>query len=346
MKVLVILGVTLLTAASGRAETKSAVCGFESAAGFNADTEIRQQKEWAKSAAGVKVSAEKAKDGTQSLELPQSPNDTGACRDFTVPVDGIVFTDFAILPEADASLVPQFAVDAGGARLGFIDAGGRGNVVTVSEDGKSTVSKYEFPIDPQNRANEWIRVTVRADFKTGTWDLYLDGKLVLIDQPLVAGANFRLPAVFSVFGNATGPVFLDDLSISDANPLFADADKDGIPDAVEAVAGTDPTVNDRSRQGLGGATNLQRYLEGNGTTDAAGRKIVYVDNQLGSDLQTGEMSYPAGRQGPKASLSAALKAAPQNAVIALLPSARPYKYVSDTQTQINLLPVGSVTLEN
>lgn len=84
-----------------------------------------------------------------------------------------------------------------------------------------------------------------------------------------AGLPFSPPdgqAVFphlTVIGHASTPVDLDDVYAGADNPLFEDADHDGIDDGYERENGLDPTRDDAGEDPDGdGLTNLQEYQLG------------------------------------------------------------------------------------
>lgn len=92
----------------------------------------------------------------------------------------------------------------------------------------------------------WTRLTVRADFAAGRWDLFRDGLLV------AQGLGFQdgLPgfAGFSVSGQMA---VVDGISIGPSMPASPDTDGDGIPDLVESsVYGTDPLNPDTDGDGV------------------------------------------------------------------------------------------------
>jgi hypothetical protein len=89
--------------------------------------------------------------------------------------------------------------------------------------------------------------------------LYVNGALVAADLIFqTSGAP-----LFSVTGFPTAPVRFDDLLIGRENPLFVDADHDGMDDAWEIAHGLDPTIDDRRGDLDGdGIFNIREYLLG------------------------------------------------------------------------------------
>jgi hypothetical protein len=77
------------------------------------------------------------------------------------------------------------------------------------------------------------RVTVRLDNRSQTWDLYVNGTLLQADLPLTE----RLIAQpFTVVPGAQGAAVVANLAISATNPLFADKNRNGIPDDYELLS--------------------------------------------------------------------------------------------------------------
>jgi chitodextrinase len=110
-----------------------------------------------------------------------------------------------------------------------------------------------------NQTQNWIRLTVRLDFARKTWDLYAGGTMVAADLNFRDNTRPTL-ALFSVQGHAAAATRLDYLLAAADNPLFADADKDGMDDAWETANGLNPAVNDRDGDLDGdGLSNIREY---------------------------------------------------------------------------------------
>ena len=87
-----------------------------------------------------------------------------------------------------------------------------------------------------------LRVTRRKDVGRGLWDLFVDGRLAAVN--LGFEGREAGPLALEFFGGRRGDVLLDEVSAVADNPLFPDADKDGLPDGWEAQgAAGRPIVN-------------------------------------------------------------------------------------------------------
>jgi hypothetical protein len=353
------IAASLVTALAALGGASAAPISFEPAEGFTAGEDIATQADWKKSTSGAAIiSTDEARSGSQSLKIAASSVEAAATLNFPISGDGIVFLDFAILPTADDSAAPLSTVDANGAVLGFLKSQDQGAVVAVSapatKNGPSNSldTGYTFPLDEENVATDWIHVTIRENLKGKKWDLYLDGVLTLIDQPLTGKMDGKTGAL-SLYASPIGPAYADDLTISGDNPLFPDADKDGIPDAEEEVAGTDPKKNDRSAVVSGGLSSIENFANrarkgySNTSSDTRSEGVVYVDNHNGNDQNSGEFSYHVLGRGPKASMAGAAQGRRTMFKVILLPSDQPYfcpDYPKGQAPDVTITALGNASL--
>lgn len=246
------------------------------------------------------------------LEVFASADDESqVARDFSFDgKSGVVYFDIHLKPAADGSENPQYLLDIGGARIAFLKtkAGSGGVFAAINkEDGFYLATKQEFALDEKNSATEWVRITVRSDFKSGVWDLFLDGVLALHDLPILGGSDRGRVTFYPV---SFGSTRIDDLQCVPANPLFKDSDNDAIPDEMEVLFKTLQTTADRNAKGPDGLSNIQRFERlsaGLGEKAEGGTDAIYVDNRRGDDTSDGRLSYPQSRFGPKATLQSALR---------------------------------------
>lgn len=137
-------------------------------------------------------------------------------------------------------------VDVGGARLGWrlsadSDHGRNAELIAyvglgqasgmVGEDGWMTTGVH-FEVRDDGRVTGHAPIVVRADSAKGVWDLYLYNDLFLVDLP------YRKRFENLVVKTASdGETSIQNLRITDHNPLFEDEDLDGIPDDFAATRG-------------------------------------------------------------------------------------------------------------
>lgn len=157
--------------------------------------------------AGLVLSGE-ASDGRTPLLAEHDVRDAG----------GVVWVDAHVI--ASGSFRPDFSNATCSAGCGFTRDGR-----AVMIDGPSC----RISSRPCVTCGEWVRVTVRLDYPNGTWDLYLDGRLVQGGLAMrSAGGAFR-----GIGMQGTGEVTMDDVTVSGRRPHGLSADGDGLPDEWE-----------------------------------------------------------------------------------------------------------------
>jgi hypothetical protein len=121
-----------------------------------------------------------------------------------------------------------------------------------------------------------VRVTLRLDYTAKKWDQYVGGVMAAADVGFASATQGELGS-FTLAGQTAAPTLLDDFLAAFTNPIFADADKDGMDDAWETAHGLNPTLNDRNADlDTDGLTNILEYLLGanpnNADSDGDGMK--------------------------------------------------------------------------
>ena len=323
--------------------------GFEAEEQYQAGGDISGVLPWTGSTkAAGEITLEDFKTGEQSLKILKSAMENAVVLEASVPANGIVFIDFAIRPTVDGSPVPLYTANVNGAILAFTTSTEGGTILTAKSDGGQAIeTKYSFAIDDSNLALDWLRVTIREDLKAKTWDLYLDGKLTLINQVLNA-ISVKKVCKLSFYPNVAGDAYLDDVLITTDNPLFPDADKDGIPDAVEKansyLSGIDDRDGDANHNGI---SNIEEFRR-NGQSATRSLAVLYVDNTNGDDANTGALPYSSGEDGPLKTLLAAFQKANDTTTVAISPSVTPYDWPSNIPShlkQINTLPLEGINIK-
>ena len=138
-----------------------------------------------------------------------------------------------------------------------------------------------------------MRVTLRLDYTTKKWDLYVGGKLVAADLGLTQNSQTAIGS-FTLTGQAAAPTLMDEFLAAFDNPIFVDADKDGMDDAWEVSHGLIAAANDRNGDLDGdGITNIQEYLldtnpntadsDGDGLSDTQERSLGTNPTSADSD---------------------------------------------------------------
>lgn len=134
--------------------------------------------------------------------------------------------------------------------------------------------RVSFPVTEGFEAAFPLEFVVRIDRELGEWDLFFRGRLHYAGMLHDRGGS----GLWYRSGGAGVSEFAE-LAASAANPLFDDADRDGIDDAVERDLGFSSEVNDRHvRDPLGAFTNLEHFI--NRRTHYASRLQVDLEATL------------------------------------------------------------------
>lgn len=116
-------------------------------------------------------------------------------------------------------------------------------------------------------ASDWVRLSYRIDYTSRTWDLFVDGDLVLTDLGFLDAAlgetdRFALPS------DSSESTELDYFYAGSDNPLYTDTSNDGLPDAWLTAQGLDVEVNQRAGDSdFDGLSNLLEYQFGTGASN-------------------------------------------------------------------------------
>ncbi|RXK55068.1 hypothetical protein ESB00_03980 [Oleiharenicola lentus] len=182
-----------------------------------------------------------------------------------------VFTDVLLRPVAAASPEDAVILFTHGTRVALVGTSSSAVLQAAQGSAGGTVwldTGYAVPVDTSLRANVWLRLTLREDYTTGKWDLYADGRMIAVDLPFNDPATASYTG-FSVIGHASQGASMDDFYAGVDNPLFADADLDGMDDTWETARGLNPAVNDRTGDSDDDRiSNIQEYLLGTHPTQA------------------------------------------------------------------------------
>ncbi len=231
---------------------------------------LHDQLGWTVATGTAQVTANDSASGDQSVQLAPGATvsivdqEIGAGATNPTPVYAEVFAK----PVAGAIPAAGSLFDLDNARLGFVLRAGDtvGRFAALDGDGSGAGTWQEqtvdVPLDGNNAASAWPRLTVRLDYAAKTWDFYLDGRLLASDLKFRYNAATRFSG-FSFRGHPAVATGLDDLFAATDNPLFTDADRDGLDDAWETAHGLNPAINDRNGDlDADGLTNIREYVLG------------------------------------------------------------------------------------
>ncbi len=227
---------------------------------------LNGQGDWVAPGITVVTDADKAH-GTQSVLVPGTLPTATVNHGFPVIAgQPVVFVDYFALPAAgvDPAMGSRFETDS--TRFAFVRSGsGGGFEIFAGDEAAEGIWRPIgpiLPVAPDGLALDWLRLTVRADYATKKWDWYLNGTMLVADAGFTDTAINNL-TVFKLAGHPGVPTGFDDFAAALENPLFIDADKDGMADAWETAHGLDPETNDRNGDLDGdGLTNIQEYVLG------------------------------------------------------------------------------------
>ncbi len=235
--------------------------GFEPADGFTIGP-LAGQGGWA-AGDGASVTEALSLSGTQSILVPGSEPRTEASLAFGTSGDeAVVFADIFSRPAAGGSPDTASVLQTGRARIACIRVDLLGEVFALNGGGNWLATGFKIALSNEGEALDWVRFTIREDFAAGTWDLYANGRLIAFDQGFAASAATSF-SEFSLVGASTGSLAVDDFFVGFDNPLFTDADKDGMEDAWESAHGLDTAANDRDAdRDADGLSNIREYQLG------------------------------------------------------------------------------------
>ncbi|MBL9214848.1 MAG: hypothetical protein JNG83_05170 [Opitutaceae bacterium] len=219
--------------------------------------------------------------GTQSMLIPGARPALSVNRTLPSPTEsGVWFLDFWVRPVAGKNVNEAMRFDAGAARWALVGEGDQAWWWVCEGAGSADAwrrTRARLPLDPYGRCLGWTRVTLRLDQDARRWDFFSEGVLGAAGLGFSTGPDISATR-FSLRGDETQAAMLDDLYFGRENPLFADADTDGMEDEWEATHGLSPNSFDRDddldRDGL---SNLQEFAwntdprvvdsDGDGLTD-------------------------------------------------------------------------------
>lgn len=188
----------------------------------------------------------------------------------------VTFLDLFARPAAAPTAEAGVMVETDVGRVAFVSAGSTGELQVFSGNGVGGGAWFSpgagAPLDATGQASDWLRLTARSDYTTKKWDLYFNGRMIAADLGFIDNTKTAF-AGLGLSGHSLLTTSFDDLLVAFDNPLFVDADHDGMDDAWETAHGLDATRNDRNDDLDGdGLTNIQEYVLGTdpGNVDSDG----------------------------------------------------------------------------
>lgn len=261
--------------------------GFEPPDGYSVGS-LAGQESWTASI-GSTITDTLSYRGAQSILLTPSTPPTEATQPFGAYVGHpVVFVDVFAKPVAGGDGGSSVFVQADVAQVALVRVESQGELHILDGGGGWRSVGAKVSLAPEGQALDWLRVTIREDFSTKRWDLYVDGKLIAYD----AGFTDDTKTIFTritFLGSTTAASAFDDFYVGFENPLFADANNDGIDDAWEALYGLSLETNNRDRVLVGGTVPvIQAYLNG---IDPRGSGGATADTDFNGLPDGWEMTY-------------------------------------------------------
>lgn len=319
---------------------QGAEIGFESPE-YQAGEGVVGKFGWERVEGEGEVSQEQSALGEQSLEL----KDGERVKRKGTGLEEVHFREVYVLAKYEEG--GEARLNLGGAWLGFRRTGSQGQVIAYSGGEGKEVGEGREVSREDGLGSEWLRITVRIDEGKGKWDVYLGEKPVRANLELGEGRG-----EVELRGPAEGREYYDEYREGNENPLFADADKDGMPDAEEKAHGLNAYGDDREGDLDGdGISNVEEMFGGKSPSRREGEggvpiSYIYVDNARGDDANSGRRSH-GGKEGPKASLKAAMREAEKGSVIVVLKGTGIYEEGSrgEKEKELTIKAVEPVTIK-
>lgn len=237
---------------------------FETAEGFTTGS-IANQRGWLLLQSAANVSTADPYLGSNSLVIPANTAVGAVQQVFLVSsAPAITFVDLYARPVAGYSPTNSSVVQTESAFVGFQIVAGQGEVFVYDGVGANQWigTGMRFDLDANNQSIAWLRLTLRADYTNKKWDLFVNGRLVEYDLAFSHNSETFLRQLI-LWGASSAAASFDGVAAQTTNPLFTDADKDGLPDAWETANGLNTAVNDRGSNFDGDAyANIEEYFRG------------------------------------------------------------------------------------
>jgi hypothetical protein len=262
------------------------VADFEKSGGY-ALGPLAGQQGWNVPQGTALVTHNDAFSGFQSVVLRPGATPAQVTRPFpSIGGEGIMFANFYAKPVAETDLATATTFNIGSARFAFLlTSEGQGALQVFNGNGSGGGSwnptNFMILLGPGNQSQGWIELTIRLDFTRQTWDLYANGQMVVADLGFIN--NSTALTNFSVQGDTSAASEIDYLSVGPDNPLFTDANNDGIDDNWEQQYNLSLSGNDRYLDPTNnGQAVLQDYINSIDPTDYYGGVLPVITSLIDS----------------------------------------------------------------
>jgi len=260
---------------------------FETVEGYKVGS-LDGQLGWTATQGTGSITAEDHANGTQSALL--DANNPAAVFTQTFADAGeetVEYFDLLTKPTVQGDPTTGSAFTVEGATFGFQLNGSTGSVQIFRGNGSGggdwSSTKFTFPLDGNQVAQTWVRLTARLDLVHHTWDLYANGAMVAADIPAAFASPFL--STFIARGSTSGLSRIDSVYAGPVNPLFADINNNGLDDTWETDHGLSLSNDNRNLSPSGsGVTVAQAYVDGTDPNDFYNGKTPTL-TMIGGDNQ-------------------------------------------------------------
>lgn len=257
--------------------------GFESGQGFSIGL-LNGQGNWFSciGSSGVNIIGALAYDGTQSVDLPAANPTNSVIKHFTaMPGQPITYLDFFVKPAFTSGLNSSTYIDVGSAQIGFLqdtESSGRLQVLTANSQGAALWLTVGPPVALTGQiATNWQHITLRLNYSTRQWDLYLNQTRIASSLSLNSVDSFM--PFFTLYGSTVGDTYFDAFQLNSTNPLQSDAQAPAEPTGLTVYSLTSTSVSlfwAPSTDTLG-VQSYTIYRDGTVIGSVSGQTTYYTD---------------------------------------------------------------------
>jgi hypothetical protein len=262
-----LLGLALVTALTLTAQTTPPYAtDFEAASSYSLGN-LAAQDGWAVPQGSAVITNGLAYAGTFSVGLQPDSIPAKISHAFAQFSGGtITYVDFWLRPTVTPLQADSTTITAAGSIFSLVRLDSAGHLIVFDGDGSGgghwVITGRTVALTASGQAATWVRFTVRQNYATKKWDLYVDGQMALHDLGFRDNTQTYL-SQFSLLSAGLATAYLDSFYVASVNPLFTDQDNDGMDDAWESAHGLNPSLDDRNADHDGdGLTNIEEYTLG------------------------------------------------------------------------------------